>query len=202
LDNENPAKADEDIEFVLLCQKGDPNAFEPLVERYQKRMFNIAYRMTGDYEEAGEVVQEAFISAFKAIKKFRGEARFSTWLTGITINHAKNHLKQMNRHSHYEESSSNNPVECAEDVLSNEYKSSEIPIVERLERKELQENVQKCIDLLDEEYKEVLVLRDMQGFSYDEIRDMLKIPEGTVKSRLFRARDAMKKCLKKVIGNI
>jgi RNA polymerase sigma-70 factor (ECF subfamily) len=72
---------DEDNRYVSLCQGGDTNAFQVLVERYQKKMLNIAYRITGDYEEACETVQEAFLSAFKAIKEFRGEAAFSTWLS-------------------------------------------------------------------------------------------------------------------------
>ena len=80
--------------------------------------------------------------------------------------------------------------------------SDEPSILERLERRDVQQKVQGCIDTLDNEFKEVLVLRDIQGFSYDEITDMLKIPEGTVKSRLFRAREALKDCLKKVMGKL
>jgi RNA polymerase sigma-70 factor (ECF subfamily) len=78
----------------------------------------------------------------------------------------------------------------------------EASIIEQLEQKEIQAKVQECIKALDNEYREVLVLRDIEGFSYDEIHDILNIPDGTVKSRLFRARDALKDCLKKVIGDI
>ena len=85
--------ADDDAEFVSRCQRGDIDAFEVLVTRHQKKMLNIVYRITGDYDDACEVVQEAFLSAYRAIKKFRGDAKFSTWLTGITVNHAKNRLK-------------------------------------------------------------------------------------------------------------
>jgi RNA polymerase sigma-70 factor (ECF subfamily) len=88
---------DNDLKWVLLCQKGDVEAFGILVERYQKKMLNVAYRMTGDYEESCEVVQDAFLAAFRTIKKFRGEARFSTWLYGIVINSTKNRLKQLKR---------------------------------------------------------------------------------------------------------
>jgi RNA polymerase sigma-70 factor (ECF subfamily) len=193
---------DEDNHYVSLCQGGDTNAFQVLVEKHQKKMLNIAYRITGDYEEACETVQEAFLSAFKAIKKFRGEAAFSTWLTGITMNHARNRLKKMRSHSLHEGISIDDPVETETGQIFYDHPSQEEPIIEQLEKKELQAKVQKCIDTLDDEFREVLILRDIQEFSYDEIHDILKIPEGTIKSRLFRAREALKNCLKKVIGDL
>ena len=193
---------DEDYKAVSACREGDADAFEVLVEKYQKRMLNVAYRMTGDYEEACEIVQEAFLSAYRAIKKFRGEARFATWLYGITVNHAKNRMKQMQSRSRHEIPSLDDPVETENGRLAHDTPSDEVPIVEQLEKKEVQMKVQECINSLEEEYREVLVLRDIQGFSYEEIRDILKIPDGTVKSRLFRARDAMKHCLKRAIGDL
>jgi len=193
---------DNDNHYVALCQMGDTNAFQVLVERHQKKMLNIAYRITGDYEEACETVQEAFLSAFKAIKKFRGEAAFSTWLTGITMNHARNRLKKMLSHSHHEGMSIDDPIETETGQILYDHPSQEEPIIEQLEKKELQAKVQECIGTLDNEFREVLVLRDIQEFSYDEIHDILKIPEGTIKSRLFRAREALKNCLKKVIGDL
>ncbi len=193
---------DEDLEFVLLCRNGDVDAFEVLVERHQKRMLNIAYRMTDNYDDACDVVQEAFLSAFKSIKKFRGEARFSTWLTGILINHAKNRLKQMRTRSMHEGISIDDPVETESGSYNMEPQSPEMPIVEQLVQKEVQAQVQNCVSSLDETSREVVILRDMQGFSYEEISHILKLPEGTVKSRLFRARDALRNCLKKVLGDI
>lgn len=201
-DIKSPAAVDEDHKFVSACQKGDINAFQPLVEKYQKRMLNLAYRMTGDYEEACEIAQEAFLSAYRAIKNFRGEARFATWLCGITINHAKNRMKMVQSRSRHEVPSLDDPVETENGRLPHDPPSDEVPIVEQLERKEVQMKVQECINSLEEEHREVLILRDIQGFSYEEIRDILKIPDGTVKSRLFRARDAMKHCLKTVISDL
>jgi len=201
-DDQNRTLKDGDCELVSSCQKGDTDAFEVLVKRYQKKMLNIAYRMTGDYEEACEIVQEAFLSAYRAIKKFRGDAKFSTWLTGIVMNHSKNCLKQMKARSHHEGLSIDETLETEDGQLAHEPQSHEAPIIEQLEKKEIQERVQACINSLDEEHREVLVLRDIQGFSYDEIRDILKIPDGTVKSRLFRARDALKDCLKEVLGDL
>lgn len=193
---------DDDNHFVALCRKGDIKAFQILVERYQKKMLNIAYRITGDYEEACETVQEAFLSAYRAIKKFRGDAAFSTWLIGITMNHARNRLKKMRSHAHHEGLSIDDHVEIETGCVLYDHPSQEEPIVEKLEKKEIQVKVQECINSLDEEQREVVVLRDIQGFSYDEIHDILSIPEGTIKSRLFRAREALKNCLKHVIGDL
>jgi RNA polymerase sigma-70 factor (ECF subfamily) len=192
----------DDHELVRACQKGDVDAFEILVKRYEKRMFNTAYRMTSDYEEAADVVQDGFLAAYRAIGKFRGDASFSTWLTAIIVNHARNRLKQMRTHQRHEGVSIDDPVETPDGPVPFQPASSEASAEERLQRKEVQEKVQECVETLDEEYRAVLVLRDIQGFSYDEIRDILKIPDGTVKSRLFRARDAMRHCLKGKLGDL
>lgn len=197
---QGPAVNDDDAALVAACRKGDVNAFEGLVERHQKRMFNIAFRVTGDYEEACDVVQESFLSAYRAIGSFRGEAKFSTWLYGITVNHARNRIKQIRGRSRHEA-----PVDdpAGMDCLAADVSmQAEKTAVEQLEQREIQLHVQRCIETLEEEQRVVVVLRDIQGFSYEEIRDMLKVPEGTVKSRLFRARDGLKECLKKVLRDL
>ena len=94
IDSKKTIDADEDIEFVLACQKGNTGAFEVLVERHQKKMLNIAFRMMGDYDEACDITQEAFVSAYISIEKFKADAKFSTWLYRIVVNHSKNRLKQ------------------------------------------------------------------------------------------------------------
>ena len=193
---------DEDLEFVTLCQRGDVDAFRPLVERHQKKMLNIAYRMMGDYEAASEVVQDAFLHAYKAIRKFRGEARFSTWLCRIVINLSKNRIRQMKTQSEREEVSLDAPIETEDGQVSQDPPSEEPSALEQMERKEVQTAVQMCINALESDFREVLVLRDIQGLSYDEIGEILEIPGGTVKSRLFRARDALKEGLKKVFGEL
>jgi len=202
LHGKSPTSMDEDHAAVTACQKGDVDAFQPLVEKYQKKMLNLAYRITGDYEEACEIVQEAFLSAYRAIPKFRGEARFATWLYGITVNHARNRLKQIRSRSQHEVYSLENSPETAGGQVIFDPPSDHVTVVEQLEQKEIQAKVQQCINSLDDEYREVLVLREIQGFSYEELRDILKIPDGTVKSRLFRARDAMKECLKDILSSL
>jgi len=193
---------DEDAQRVSLCKKGDIDAFEVLVKKHQKRMLNIAYRMIGSYEDACEVVQDAFVSAFKGIKNFEERAKFSTWLYTIVINLSRNRLKQLELKSHREDSSLDDPVLTNDSQITVEPVSDEPSILEKLEKRDVQQKVQECIHALDNESREVIVLRDIQGFSYNEISDMLKIPEGTVKSRLFRARDSLNDCLKKVMGDL
>jgi RNA polymerase sigma-70 factor, ECF subfamily len=193
---------DDDSRLVALCQKGELDAFEALVEKHQRKMLNVAYRMIGDYEAACEVVQDAFLSAHKSIRKFRGEARFSTWLCSIVINLSKNRMKQMRARWQREGPSIDDPVETEEGQISRDPPSQDPSALDQLEKKEIQTRVQACINSLDGEYREVLVLRDIQGFSYNEICDILCLPDGTVKSRLFRARDALKDCLKEVLGDL
>jgi RNA polymerase sigma-70 factor (ECF subfamily) len=203
-DEKDRVPADDDAEFVSRCQRGDIDAFEVLVEKHQKKMLNIVYRMTGDYDDACEVVQEAFLSAYRAIRKFRGDAKFSTWLTGITVNHAKNRLRQTQSRSYHEVVSIDDPVETESGQIAFDNPSQATSAIEQLEQREVQEKVQECIGGLDKDQREVLVLRDIEEFSYDEIGHILKIPDGTVKSRLSRARDALKDCLKmkKIIGDL
>ncbi len=191
---------DEDADAVLRCQKGDTDAFEVLVERHQKRMLNVAYRMLGDYDEACDVVQEAFLAAYRAIRSFRREAKFSTWLYGIVVNHARNRLKKVQALSRRETAWIDDPPEPDGGSLRRDVPDCGERADERLEKKEIEARVQHCIGTLDPEFREVLVLRDIQGFSYEEIGGMLNLPEGTVKSRLFRARTVLRDCLVRVLG--
>lgn len=177
-------------------------AFGVLVERHQKKMFNLAFRMTGDYEEAAEVVQEAFLSAFRAIRKFRGEASFSTWLTGIVVNQARTRLKQLKTRAHYVPVSLDDAREDREGNPRFDPPSAAPSALEQVEKQALQEAVQEAINALDEEAREVLILRDIQEYSYEEIAEVLKVPDGTVKSRIFRAREALKAKLKKRLGDL
>jgi RNA polymerase sigma-70 factor (ECF subfamily) len=194
--------ADEDEFLVRSAQKGDLRAFEALVEKYQKKMLNLAFRMLGDYEEACDAVQEAFLSAFRAIRKFRGEARFSSWLYGIVLNQARNRLRQIASRERHHSKSLNDPSGPGSGRSDPDPPSPEVSALDQLEKKEVEGKVQECIDHLEEGYREVLVLRDILGHSYEEIQQTLKLPDGTVKSRLFRARESVKNCLKKGFGDL
>ncbi len=194
--------ADDDLPYVVACQKGDTEAFAVLVKRHSKKMFNIAFRMLGDYDEACDVTQEAFLSAFRSIGRFRIESKFSTWLCRIVINYSKNRLKMRQSLSKHESASLDDTGDGREGCSACLAAASDGDPSRQMEQRELAAQVQKCISALDMEHRDVLVLRDIQGFSYEEIRTALKIPDGTVKSRLSRARLAMKDCLKKVIGDL
>jgi RNA polymerase sigma-70 factor, ECF subfamily len=193
---------DDDAGYVARCQQGDTEAFAVLVKRRQKQMINIAYRMIGDYDDSCDIVQDAFLAAFRAIGKFRGDARFSTWLCGIVLNRVKTHLAQRAIRLRREGVSFDDSMKSENRGLLNGLCSSEESVVERIEQQERDAKVQECISRLEDEQREVLVLRDMQELSYEDIVVVLKLPEGTVKSRLFRARNALKDCLQRVFGEL
>lgn len=190
---------DDDLEFVALCRKGDADAFELLVRNYQKKMFNIAFRITGSMEDASEVVQDAFFSAYRNLKQFEQKSRFSTWLYTITVNTAKNRLKQTLTRKTHEFHSSDDPLYADCSTKRIEPASDDPSALDLLINKDRQKSVQECLNRLEQDFREVIVLRDIQGFAYTEIADMLSLAEGTVKSRLFRARESVKDCLKKIL---
>ncbi|MDP2158019.1 MAG: sigma-70 family RNA polymerase sigma factor [Nitrospirota bacterium] len=192
---------DDDQELVALCRKGNTDAFEILVRTYQKKMFNIAFRITGSMEDASEVVQDAFFAAHKNLKNFEQKSRFSTWLYSITVNTAKNRLKQGLARKTHEPHSSDDPLYADSSAKRMEPASDDPSALDLLLKKDRQKSVQECLNRLEQDFREVIVLRDIQGFAYAEIADMLSLAEGTVKSRLFRARDAIKDCLKKLLGD-
>jgi RNA polymerase sigma-70 factor (ECF subfamily) len=198
---EKKQKTDEDLEFVALYQGGDVDAFEHLVKRHQKRMLNVAYRVIGNYDEACEIVQDAFVAAYKSIGSFKGKAKFATWLYAICINLSRNRRKLLKSRRYREGCSIDDSIRTPDGEIPGDPPSTEPSPLDRLEANDIQLRVQGCINALDSEFKEVLVLRDIQGFSYEEISAMLKVPEGTVKSRLFRAREGVRDCLKKTIGD-
>jgi RNA polymerase sigma-70 factor (ECF subfamily) len=193
-----------DEDFVLLAswRSGELSSFEALVRKYQKRMINIAFRITGDYEDACEVTQDAFVAAYRGIDSFRGESRFSTWLTSVTLNLSRNRLQQAQSKRHNEIISLDaqvNGEDCAHHL---ERPSSAPSALEQLELRAVHEKLQECIKALSVNFRETMVLRDMQDYSYDEICAILKVREGTVKSRLFRAREMVKDCLKRGMGEL
>ena len=171
-----------DAECVKRVQRGDANSFEILLQRHQKATFNLVYRLLGDYDEAAEVAQEVFLSAYKSIRQFRGDANFSTWLYRIAFNHASTRRKSLNiaqqRHIPLD------GIEIIGDGAVDPAKS--------LEQKEIQERVQQALNGLDHDDAIIILLRDLQDVPYEEVAQMLDVPVGTVKSRLHRARQALK----------
>jgi len=200
--DERRSAPDEDAALVLASRNGELDAFELLVTRHQKRMLNIAFRLTGDYNDACEVVQDVFISAYKNIGTFRGDAKFTTWLTTITVNLSKNRLKQIKARRSRMAFSLDDPIRTEDGTMTVDPPSLKPSVLDEMLKRDLRAVVQECIKKLEGLFREVLVLRDMQDFSYEEIGRILKVREGTVKSRLFRAREMVKTCLKRTAGEL
>ena len=171
-----------DAECVQRVQEGESDAFETLVRRHQKTIFNLVYRMLGDYDEAAEMTQETFLSAYRSIDRFRGEANFSTWLYRIAINHATTRRKSV---ATWQQRSV--PLDQTEDIRDRQLNPEE-----RAAQKDVQDKVQSALNSLDPEDATVILLRDLQDTPYEEVARILEVPLGTVKSRLHRARQALK----------
>lgn len=191
---------DRDDELVAACRKGDLGAFEQLVRRHQALLLNVTFRMLGNYEDACEVTQDTFVAAYRKIGDFRGMARFSTWLTAIGINLARNRLQQLRSRRSREEYTLDDPLPGGGMTFGATLACAQPSPLQQLEDKELREALQRCIKALGDGFREVLVLRDMQALSCDEVAEILGVREGTVKSRLFRAREAVKNCLRRSVG--
>lgn len=176
------SEAISDAECVRKLQRGETDAFETLIRRHQKTIFNLVYRMLGDYDEAAEISQEAFLSAYRAIGNFRGDANFSTWLYRIALNHATTRRKSLNTRQQRSV-----PMENTEPA-SDPHPGP----AESMEKKEIRQRVQQALNRLDPDDAAVILLRDLQDVPYEEVARVLEIPIGTVKSRLHRARLALK----------
>ena len=187
-------------EQILLrrVRRREEPAFNELVLRYQDRVFGLCLRMLNNRAEAEEIAQEVFCTVFKTVRQFRGDSKFSTWLYRVTLNHCKNRLKYLGRR-HYRETSS------LDDVQETSFDDSAMPRQpgrpdQQLEAAQLQQLVGQEIVKLDEEQRALLLLRDVQELSYTEIMEITGLPEGTVKSRLHRARMALKARLQRRLG--
>jgi RNA polymerase sigma-70 factor (ECF subfamily) len=184
-------------EVIECCKAGDKKAFVEIVLNYQKRVFNIAYRMLGNVEEAKDLAQEVFISVFESIKDLREEVKFEAWLTQITLNHCQNRLKYLKRRQYFDSDSLDDPIKTEDGEMIREiYDPSDNPEI-LYEKKMVQQFIQRGLLKLKEDQRELLVLRDLQGFSYEEIGKLCGLPEGTVKSKLHRARMDLKGILER-----
>lgn len=179
---------DKDSVLVQAIQAGDIAAFDQLVLKHKDKLFNLVYWFLGDYQEANDCAQETFIKVFKSIKKFRFESAFSTWLYRIAMNTCKNRLKSSMYRWRKKTVSLENPEGSNGGNLSSVIRNDSTTPVNQLEKKERMMLIQKSINALPEEQKRVVILRDIQGLSYDEIADISGLNLGTVKSRLARGR--------------
>ena len=175
--------------IIARARRGDADAFEQLVAAYRNQVFRLALRMCGNEADADEVAQEAFLSAWKGLPNFRGESRFSTWLYQLTTHAAINLMRREKRQAAVEDI---DEITAADDGPSPQ---------QQVERTETQREIRSALMQLPEEYRQVLLLRFMQELSYEEIGRALKLPVGTVKSRLNRAKAQLKDILSRS-GNL
>ncbi|MCL1050229.1 RNA polymerase sigma factor RpoE [Shewanella abyssi] len=186
-----------DQQLVERVQRGDKNAFNLLVLKYQNKVANLISRYVRNQADVADVSQEAFIKAYRALPNFRGESAFYTWLYRIAVNTAKNHLVAQGRRT---------PANDV-DVEEAEYYDGSDALKEFAspERLVLSEEIQKVVfdtlDTLPEELKMAISLRELDGMSYEEIANVMDCPVGTVRSRIFRAREAIDKKLKPLLEN-
>jgi len=187
-----------DQQLVLRVQKGDKAAFDLLVRKYQHRIAKLVSRYVRDRAEVDDVTQEAFIKAWRAIKGFRGESAFYTWLYRIAINTAKNYLVSLGRRP----LSADMEAEEAESSAAVNINLRDVATPERhLLADEIARTVERSLAALPEDLRSAITLREIDGLSYEEIADVMDCPIGTVRSRIFRAREAIDKELQPLLAN-
>jgi RNA polymerase sigma-70 factor (ECF subfamily) len=178
-----------DQRLVVRAQQGDKRAFDVLVLKYQQRIASVVSRYLRDQDEVADVTQEAFIKAYRALANFRGDAHFYTWLYRIAINTAKNYLVAKSRR----------PPDTDKDINDGEFSENSVVLETEdqpealLARDQLQSVILAAVDALQEDLRTALMLREFDGLSYEEIAEIMACPVGTVRSRIFRARESIEK---------
>jgi RNA polymerase sigma-70 factor (ECF subfamily) len=186
-----------DQQLVLRAQRGDKRAYELLVLKYQRKLGRLLSRFVRDAAEVEDVTQEAFIKAYRALPSFRGDSAFYTWLYRIAINTAKNYLVAMGRRAPTTTGFDNEEAENFEDA--EQLRDSSTPESE-LQGKQIAATVNKAMDALPEDLRTAITLREIEGLSYEEIASVMNCPIGTVRSRIFRAREAIATELRPLLG--
>jgi len=183
--------------LVERVQRGDKKAFELLVIKYQRKLMRLVSRLVRDQAEAEDVVQEAFIKAYRALPQFRGESAFYTWLYRIGINTAKNYLVTQGRRAPTSTEANSEEAETFDDA--DQLRDINTP-ESMLATKQIAATVNAAMESLPEELRVAISLREIEGLSYDEIAEAMGCPIGTVRSRIFRAREAIAEKLRPLLG--
>lgn len=184
-----------DTELVRRVQSGDKRAFDALVLKYQHKIISLVMRFVRDHDTAQDVAQEAFIKAYKGLANFRGDSQFYTWLYRIAINTAKNHLVAMGRRA----PASDIDAEEAERFAGDHGLKDNASPERELMGEQVQQKVFEAIEALPDDLRTAITLREMDGMSYEEIAETMECPIGTVRSRIFRAREAIETAIKPLL---
>ena len=186
-----------DKEIIERVKGGDKKAYDLLVLKYQQRVINLISRFVKNHSDALDVSQETFIKAYRALPNFRGESAFYTWLYRIAVNTAKNHLTVQSRKI----TKSDYDVTDIEQIEGNMSLTEQTTPENLLHKDELQETVLKTIENLPEDLKSAIMLREIDGLSYEDIANVMDCPVGTVRSRIFRARETIDNKIKPLLEN-
>lgn len=181
--------------LIERSKEGDRRAFDALVRMHEKRVYNLAYRLSGNYDEAGDITVEAFLRVYQAINNFRGDANFSTWIYRIVTNV---YLDRRKRQKNRQTLSLEEYVELEESQVTRQIEDPSPGPEALVEAQQRQELLQKAIESLPEYQRAMIVLYHVDGLSYEEIAEVLSLPIGTVKSRLNRARLALREKLEPI----
>ncbi len=184
-----------ETEFIERLRQGDPDAFDVMVTRYSGDIYSLLCRMTEDVEEAADLTQETFLSSIKSISSFRGDSGLRTWLFRIAINHARNRFRWWNRRQRSHSVSLDATNSESESPLSERIASDELGPERETLRRERERAVVTELGNISVNYRDVIILCDIEGYSYEEIAETLGLNIGTVKSRLARGRDELRKRL-------
>jgi len=187
-EHDRPPNRDPDQEALEAFQAGDPGAFDSLVKRHQGRIFRLACRILSDRDAALDAAQESFVKAWKALPRFEGKARFSTWLTRITINQCRNELRKRGTVKHTRPLSLDDTPPGSESPHAANVASGAPGVWEEARGTEVRLAFAEVMRTLEPESREVLVLTEVEALSYEGIAELLDVPVGTVRSRLHRAR--------------
>jgi RNA polymerase sigma-70 factor, ECF subfamily len=185
----------DDHTLIREFHSGDKTAFDVIVLRYRDRVFNLCFRFLGNYHEAEDTAQDVFVKAYSYLKSFRFESSFFTWLYRITVNTCKNRIKSGEYRFKKTNAGMDNEVESIALQQAERLDNPASDPVSDLEKKETMKALQLAIDALPPDQKSVVILRDIQGLSYEEIADITAFKPGTIKSRLSRARNSLKEKL-------
>lgn len=187
---------EEELRLIQRCQDGEVEAFDMLVRHYQNKIFAIALGMLGDYDAAQDAAEETFVRAYQAIKKFRREAKFSTWLNTIVINLCRQQRRWWARRKKLFAGSLDEMIETQDGEMKGQVTDGSPNPKEKAMESELKRVVYGAVKSLDKRSRAMVVMHDIQGLSYEEIAEVLHCPQGTVKSGLNRARLRLKEMLK------